>query len=105
MVVNRETEKELIEQDNQLNQEVLNAKRTFGALVKFVELLQTFCSVCYLSSLDECHKIKEAVGGQVYRRFGCGRRGQKNKNLRYITQMVIDLDIVLFGLHIVRCGC
>ena len=78
-----ETEKELVERDKALHEEILQRGRTFGAMVKFMDLITTFCSVCFVSSLDEVHKIKDAVGGEIYRAFNCGRRGLKYEYLRY----------------------
>ena len=87
-----ESDKGLMEKDKALHEEIMQKGRTFGAMVRFVDLITTFCSVCFVSSLDEAHKIKDAVGGELFRAFNCGRRGQKTELLRYDWEKAIVID-------------
>ena len=57
-------------------------------MVKFVNIVTTFCSVCFVSALDETHKIKDAINGEYFRAFNCGRRGQKTELLRYENKVI-----------------
>ena len=78
-----ESDKGLIEKDKALHEEIVQRGRAFGAMVRFVDLITVFCSVCFVNSLDEAHKIKDTIGGEIFRAFSCGRRGQKTELLRY----------------------
>ena len=73
-----ESDKGLIEKDKALHEEIIQRGRTFGAMVRFVDIVTHFCSVCFVSSLDEAHKIKDTVGGELLKSLRLWEEGTEN---------------------------
>ena len=69
--------------DADLTEQIHEKQRKLGSMLGFVDLVTTFCSICFTSQWHLSHKVRDEPDGvAIYKKLHRGKRGPKLSNLR-----------------------